>query len=185
MVTAPRRFCNRCTGARGGTYPCQSSQRDYTSSVVQGHRWPYLLIPLYAVLKQLPATRDSALRLGLVTLPQMVAALARAVERPPEGVSGQAPRCEAGRDTGVRAFHANGRAGKVQRSGGELPGGAGFIMLLPPERQTRRLGSPRTNQSCSECLRGAEPGTKCHPSFSSSLHPSPEAWSSEAPTSET
>ena len=54
--------------------------------MVQGHRWPYLLIPLYAVLKQLPATRDSALRLGLVTLPQMVAALARAVERPPEGV---------------------------------------------------------------------------------------------------
>ncbi len=52
----------------------------------QGHRWPYLLVPLYALLKQIPATRANALRLGLVTLPQMVAALVRAVEQPTEGV---------------------------------------------------------------------------------------------------
>ena len=48
-----------------------------------GHRWPYLLIPLYALLRLLPATRDTAVRLGLVTRTEMIAALLRAVEDPP------------------------------------------------------------------------------------------------------
>jgi uncharacterized protein YbjT (DUF2867 family) len=48
-----------------------------------GHRWPYALVPVYAVLRRLPATRAGAERLGLVTRPQMVAALVRAVEAPP------------------------------------------------------------------------------------------------------
>jgi uncharacterized protein YbjT (DUF2867 family) len=48
-----------------------------------GHRWPYVLLPFYAVLRLIPATRASAERLGLVTLSQMVAALARAVDEPP------------------------------------------------------------------------------------------------------
>jgi uncharacterized protein YbjT (DUF2867 family) len=48
-----------------------------------GHWWPYALIPAYALLRQLPATRESAERLGLVTLAQMVAALVRAVQAPP------------------------------------------------------------------------------------------------------
>lgn len=51
-----------------------------------GHRWPYLLVPVYALLRRLPVTRNDALRLGFVTLPQMVAALVRAVESPTEGV---------------------------------------------------------------------------------------------------
>jgi uncharacterized protein YbjT (DUF2867 family) len=51
-----------------------------------GHRWPYFLVPFYAVLARLPATRDMALRLGLVTLPQMVGALVAAVERGPQGM---------------------------------------------------------------------------------------------------
>jgi uncharacterized protein YbjT (DUF2867 family) len=51
-----------------------------------GHRWPYLLIPFYAVLEQLPGTRETARRLGLVTLTQMVEALVWAVEHPPAGV---------------------------------------------------------------------------------------------------
>jgi uncharacterized protein YbjT (DUF2867 family) len=50
------------------------------------HRWPYLLLPLYAVLRRLPATRPGAERLGLVTRRQMVAALVRAVEQPAAGV---------------------------------------------------------------------------------------------------
>ncbi|HSB64302.1 MAG TPA: NAD(P)H-binding protein [Thermoanaerobaculia bacterium] len=50
------------------------------------HRWPYLLLPLYALLELLPATRDGARRLGLVTLGQMTSALVRAVEEPPRGV---------------------------------------------------------------------------------------------------
>jgi uncharacterized protein YbjT (DUF2867 family) len=48
-----------------------------------GHRWPYALLPIYAVLEKLPSTRDSARRLGLITRRQMVAALVDAVENPP------------------------------------------------------------------------------------------------------
>jgi len=51
-----------------------------------GHRWPILLHPLYWMLEQLPATRAGARRLGLVTLDQMVAAMASAIDdRPPTG----------------------------------------------------------------------------------------------------
>jgi uncharacterized protein YbjT (DUF2867 family) len=49
-----------------------------------GHRWPYVLVPAYAVLRRLPATRAGAERLGLVTHEQMVAALVRVVEAPPD-----------------------------------------------------------------------------------------------------
>jgi uncharacterized protein YbjT (DUF2867 family) len=48
-----------------------------------GHYWPYLLLPIYAILEQVPRTRDGAQRLGLVTLGQMVAALLQAVEEGP------------------------------------------------------------------------------------------------------
>lgn len=51
-----------------------------------GHRWPVLLIPLYAVLERLPSAAESARRLGLVTHGQMVAALAGAVENPADGI---------------------------------------------------------------------------------------------------
>ena len=48
-----------------------------------GHRWPYLLIPFYAIARMIPSKRETARRLGLVTLPQMVNALVRAIENPP------------------------------------------------------------------------------------------------------
>lgn len=51
-----------------------------------GHRWPYVLLPLYALLSRVPDTRAGATRLGLVTLQQMVGALVRAVEHPATGV---------------------------------------------------------------------------------------------------
>ena len=51
-----------------------------------GHRWPYLLLPGYWLLERLPATRDGARRLGLVTLEQMVNALQFAIESPITGV---------------------------------------------------------------------------------------------------
>ena len=51
-----------------------------------GHRWPYLLVPFYRMMEAFPATREGALRLGLVTLEQMTAALVEAVESPIEGV---------------------------------------------------------------------------------------------------
>ena len=51
-----------------------------------GHRWPYALIPFYKLCEWIPATRDGATRLGLVTLPQMAAALVWAAENPPDDV---------------------------------------------------------------------------------------------------
>lgn len=48
-----------------------------------GHRWPLALLPCYWIAERLPATRESAQRLGLVTLEQMIAALVAAVEAPP------------------------------------------------------------------------------------------------------
>jgi uncharacterized protein YbjT (DUF2867 family) len=48
-----------------------------------GHRWPLVLLPAYWLLELVPATRESAQRLGLVTLEQMAQALAWAVETPP------------------------------------------------------------------------------------------------------
>lgn len=47
-----------------------------------GHRWPYVLLPLYTVLNWLPQTREGAQRLGLVTRHQMLRALIHAVENP-------------------------------------------------------------------------------------------------------
>jgi uncharacterized protein YbjT (DUF2867 family) len=48
-----------------------------------GHRWPYLLMPVYALFRALPWTREPAERLGLVTRDAMIAALAGAVDTPP------------------------------------------------------------------------------------------------------
>jgi len=50
-----------------------------------GHRWPYALLPFYKLAEAWPSTRASAQRLGLVTLAQMVEALAQSVDRPPQG----------------------------------------------------------------------------------------------------
>jgi uncharacterized protein YbjT (DUF2867 family) len=49
-----------------------------------GHRWAAALAPLYWVAERVPSSRDTARRLGLVTLAQMVAALVYAVEHPPD-----------------------------------------------------------------------------------------------------
>ena len=50
-----------------------------------GHRWAYVLLPFYWVCERLPATRESARRLGLVTISQMLDTLMWAVENPAEG----------------------------------------------------------------------------------------------------
>ncbi len=50
-----------------------------------GHRWPYALIAVYKVMELIPSTRESARRLGLVTLPQMISALVGAIENPSAG----------------------------------------------------------------------------------------------------
>jgi uncharacterized protein YbjT (DUF2867 family) len=51
-----------------------------------GHQWPHVLRPFYWIAEQIPATREGALRLGLVTIDQMQAALVRAVENPASAV---------------------------------------------------------------------------------------------------
>jgi uncharacterized protein YbjT (DUF2867 family) len=51
-----------------------------------GHRWPHLLLPFYAVAALVPPLRDTALRLGLVTIGQMVSALVTSIERGPDGL---------------------------------------------------------------------------------------------------
>lgn len=51
-----------------------------------GHRWPYALIPFYKIAETLPATREGAIRLGLVTIRHMLGALLHAVANPASGV---------------------------------------------------------------------------------------------------
>ena len=51
-----------------------------------GRRWPLLLTPLYAMARLVPATREGAERLGLVTVEQMTHALAWAVENLPDDI---------------------------------------------------------------------------------------------------
>jgi uncharacterized protein YbjT (DUF2867 family) len=50
-----------------------------------GHRWTYLLVPIYKLAELLSQTRRGAQRLGLVTLEQMTTALTVAVEEPVQG----------------------------------------------------------------------------------------------------
>lgn len=51
-----------------------------------GHWWPVALLPMYWLGELLPATREGARRLGLVTLTQMITALVHAVEEPVSGI---------------------------------------------------------------------------------------------------
>jgi len=47
-----------------------------------GHRWPYLVMPIYALLRWNPSSRALALRLGLVRLEDMVTTLLQAAGNP-------------------------------------------------------------------------------------------------------
>jgi uncharacterized protein YbjT (DUF2867 family) len=51
-----------------------------------GHYWPYMLVPGYWLARQIPSMRESATRLGLVTLQQMLAAFVQAAETPATGI---------------------------------------------------------------------------------------------------
>jgi len=51
-----------------------------------GHWWPYALVPFYWIAELLPPTRESARRLGLVSISQMLNALVWAVEHPAENI---------------------------------------------------------------------------------------------------
>ena len=56
-----------------------------------GRRWPLLLVPMYAIARAIPATREGAIRLGLVTREQMVDALVWAIENPAKGARALEP----------------------------------------------------------------------------------------------
>jgi len=67
------------------------AQTGLTSSVIRpwyvlgpGHRWPIVLKPFYWIAERRASSRASALRLGLVTIDQMVATLALVVAAPPQ-----------------------------------------------------------------------------------------------------
>lgn len=51
-----------------------------------GHRWPYVLAPMYWLFEKIPGTSATAKRLGLVTLQQMVNTLVWSIENPASGV---------------------------------------------------------------------------------------------------
>jgi uncharacterized protein YbjT (DUF2867 family) len=48
-----------------------------------GHRWPYVLLPLYALLRLLPSTRAGAERLALIPRRAVIDAMVRSIESPP------------------------------------------------------------------------------------------------------
>jgi uncharacterized protein YbjT (DUF2867 family) len=50
-----------------------------------GRRWPLLFVPGYWLLELIPSTRETARRLALVTLEQMVRAIAEALRTPSSG----------------------------------------------------------------------------------------------------
>ena len=51
-----------------------------------GHRWPYLILPLYWLWALSPKSRDTARRLYPVKLRSVIKAIADAVDSPPSGV---------------------------------------------------------------------------------------------------
>jgi uncharacterized protein YbjT (DUF2867 family) len=51
-----------------------------------GHRWAYALLPFYWIAELLPGARESAIRLGLINISQMLNALVWSVENVPENV---------------------------------------------------------------------------------------------------
>lgn len=57
-----------------------------------GRQWPLALVPLYAIARVFPPTRDGALRLALVTRDQIVRTLLWAVENPATGARSLEPQ---------------------------------------------------------------------------------------------
>jgi hypothetical protein len=51
-----------------------------------GHWWPLPLLPFYKIAEFVPGISETAQRLGLVLLAEMIAALVAAVENPAEGI---------------------------------------------------------------------------------------------------
>ena len=54
--------------------------------VGRGHYWVLLLYPLFKILELIPATKEKAKKLSLITISQMLDALLFAIENPNEGI---------------------------------------------------------------------------------------------------
>jgi nucleoside-diphosphate-sugar epimerase len=50
-----------------------------------GHRWPYLVVPIYWLMEAIPQTRAKAREFGLVTIEQMVTTIVASVDNVPVG----------------------------------------------------------------------------------------------------
>src|SRR5947208_2718470 len=70
---------------RRGANPTQHLIR-FLAALGPGHRWPYLLSPLFWFFALIPSTRDGARRLQPVTLEQTIHALVNSVEHPCAGI---------------------------------------------------------------------------------------------------
>jgi hypothetical protein len=76
-----------------------------------GHRWPAALKPFYRVAEIFSATREGALRLGLVTLDEMVSAIVSVTEDPARGVRiVEVPEIRARGDASLSESQMPGRA---------------------------------------------------------------------------
>jgi len=50
------------------------------------HYWPYLFLPFYKLFELIPATKEAALRLGLVKIDQIINCITSSVQNPSEGI---------------------------------------------------------------------------------------------------
>lgn len=85
--TGHARIRRGARGSRGDAARAASERHRPAAVVCAGSRprWPLLLAPAYWLAERLPATRADALRLGLVTIAQMLDALVYSVEQPAIG----------------------------------------------------------------------------------------------------
>ena len=80
---------HRCAPGGRGAHPRQRHPGDHPASVVRARsRAPlaHLLVPFHALAALVPPLHETALRLGLVTIGQMVGALVASIERGSQGV---------------------------------------------------------------------------------------------------
>ena len=61
-----------------------------------GRRWPLAIAPIYWLLEALPSTRESARRLGLVSVEQMIGSIVRAIVEPPQQACGMGSAARSG-----------------------------------------------------------------------------------------
>ena len=149
-----------------------------------GHRWPALLLPLATLAEAFPPTRETARRLGFVTLEQMLEALVQAIERPPPkgrrvivdvpairasgaGGPGEVLIRAAGSDAIARFPHRGSPLSDPHRSGGTTRARArGDDSEAPREPRRRGAGTATVVASVSRSPGGQVPVAWASPTLS-------------------